>query len=171
MFYPSGRIKQVEGWMKPNPGCTIYSSICLFLKYFDKRHTNYALTKMVKYMLYFKYIVSLSFKFLTFIFVLRLLIILICFKLHLLHPVYKTLTPRIHVIIAYWKTYSYVTYVRLRKKSTVSICFKWPISERGKIIPIWFYIVNERRLLKSRFCSGPSITINVVAKANICMSW
>ena len=80
---------------------TIYSCICLFFKQFDKRHSNDASTKMVRYMLHFKYIVSLSFKFSTLIFVVGLLIILICFKLHLLHPVYKTLTPRIHVIIAY----------------------------------------------------------------------
>ena len=125
---------------------------------------------MVRYMLHFKYIVSLSFKFSTLIFVVGLLIILICFKLHLLHPVYKTLTPRIYVMTAYWKTCSYVTNVRLRKKSTVSICFKWPISEHGKIIYISFYIINKRRVLRTRFCSGPSITINDGAKANFCMS-
>ena len=123
---------------------------------------------MVRYMLHFKYILSLSFKFLTFIFVLGLLIIPICFKLHLLRPAYKTLTPRIHVIIAYWKTYSYVTYVRLRKKSTVSICFKWPISECGKIISTRFYILYTYRLSKTWFCSSPFITINVDAKVNLC---
>ena len=56
------------------------AALAYFSKWFDKRHSNYVPTKMGKYVLHLKYMISLSFKFLTFIIVLRLFIISICFK-------------------------------------------------------------------------------------------